>query len=827
MVVVLSKICLILSFVTCINPDIPADLPQTFISRPKMCMFRSISKMKSLLLLLLFYSWQISFAQKCSSPEVSRKLSFIYRTVPSSKIELIECFYTDGNPKNNYYDITKNCVTAASTKIFIDKYGDDHRVNVQGSKVTLKTYYADADTSQNVVFLRSGKKCRYDAGFCYDSSVENNYAVVWKVNPVPKVVCPNQLQQIFYGYVDFWTFTVENRKYLIYSVPLRDQSFSLSLSNTTVCHGKQAWYVDEQGFLVSFTSLLPGIKSTPVLDKKLFPPFKSKGDISDSIIRDCTLKSYNLNFDTKIDTDYLSDSENLKIILKYYQQNIDNNKNAINKLAKDIQNHNSVKGPSSNVLSELNKIKSSVNTNFNNIHKLFTDINQLKTVDTDIYSIITNLGNSVKQLKTDIKEFNKNNNNIEKHLKEFKNDVNKKFYDYNTDIKIEIVKLKQSSGSNVINTLNPTIQSLNHSSTTCLNKVTSLEKDTKRSIQKLQNDLTDTQDSLEKNVKKFILANLTNIEMVFSQKLNDVLASANKKCNQSSNEVTAFKNMLKNDLAMLEGKLDKCSIDQKTTSDELEKTKRVLSTIISTSANDIKHLNKSLYNYINMSISSLTDATNKDFSKELADLKRSLSVRLSNDESRLNEVEKTVKKLRSDFNEKGNSLDIAFQDIKNDILVLQGPNDELAQRVEASILSKIIPLLNPTFITKNVSRELGILKDEVAAQFSNSNKKIEDLEKEVNSCKSLSGKKLKENEKKIGQVENNLSRTQKTLIDLSKKFNNGFYNQVHDKVTSALDKSDKCETEVKRLKNEIDKLKNDLASLREEFRNNFGTEPIY
>ncbi|XP_072399036.1 uncharacterized protein [Diabrotica undecimpunctata] len=787
--------------------------------------------MKSLLFLLLFYSWQISFAQKCSSPEVSRKLSFIYRTVPSSKIELIECFYTDGNPKNNYYDITKNCVTAARTKIFIDKYGDDHRVNVGGSKVTLKTYYADADTSQNVVFLKSGKKCRYDAGFCYDSSEGNNYAVVWTVNPVPKVVCPNQLQQIFYGYVDFWTFTVENRKYLIYSVPLRDQSFSLSLSNTTVCHGKQAWYVDEQGFLVSFTSLLPAIKSTPKLDQKLFPPFKSKGDISDSIIRDCTLKSYNLNFDTKIDTDYLSDSENLKIVLKFYQQNIDNNKNAINKLAKDIQNPNSVKGPSSNVLSELNKIKSSINTNFNNINKLFKDINQLRTVDTDIYSIITNLVNSVKQLKIDIKEFNKNNNNIENYLNEFKNDVNKKFYDYNTDIKQELDKLKQSSGSNVINTLNPTIQSLNHSSTTCLNKVTSLEKDTKTSIQKLQNDLMDTQDSLEKNVKKFILTNLTNIEMVFSRKLNDVLASANKKCNQSFNEVSAFKNSLKNDLAMLEGKLDKCSIDQKTTSDELEKTKRALSTRISSSANDIKQLKESLYNYVNMSISSLTDATNKDFSKELADLKRNLSVRLSNDESRLNEVEKNVQKLRSDFNEKGNSLDTAIQGIKNDILVLQGPNDELAQRVEAGILSKVIPLLNPTLITKNVSRELGVLKDEVAAQFTDSSKKIEDLEKEVNSCKSLSRTKLKENEKKIGQVENNLSRAQMTLIDLSEKFNNGFLNQVDNTATSALDKSRKCETEVNQLKSEINKLRNDfqknLAILKaenEEFRKRLDTE---
>ncbi|CAH1236307.1 unnamed protein product [Diabrotica balteata] len=781
--------------------------------------------MKSLLFLLIFYNWQVSFAQKCSSPDVLRKKSFIYR-VPSSQIELIECFYTDGNPHNNYYDITDNCVTAARTKIFIDKYGEEHNVNVDGSKIFLKTYDAKAETSQNVVFLKSGKKCRYDAGFCYDSSAGNSYAVVWEVNPVPEAVCSNQLQQIFYGYVDFWTFTVENRKYLVYSDPIKDQSFSLSLSNTTICQGKQAWYVEEQGFLVSFTSLLPGNKSTFVLDQKLFPPLKSQGDTSDSIIRDCTLKSYNLNFDTKIDTDYLSDSENLKSILKYYQQNMDNNKNDINKLAKDIENHNIVKEPSSNILSELIKLNSSLNTNLSNINKLSKDINQLKTVDTDIYSIITNLTNSVKQFKLDIKN-TENNKYLQNYLNEFENDVNKKLYDYHTDIKIELDKLTQSSGLNIINTLNPTIQSLNHSSTTCLNKVTSLEKDTKRSIQKLQNDLTDTQDSLEKNVKKFILANLTNIEMVFSQKLNDVLASANKKCNQSSNEVTAFKNMLKNDLAMLEGKLDKCSIDQKTTSDELEKTKRVLSTIISTSANDIKHLNKSLYNYINMSISSLTDATNKDFSKELADLKRSLSVRLSNDESRLNEVEKTVKKLRSDFNEKGNSLDIAFQDIKNDILVLQGPNDELAQRVEASILSKIIPLLNPTFITKNVSRELGILKDEVAAQFSNSNKKIEDLEKEVNSCKSLSGKKLKENEKKIGQVENNLSRTQKTLIDLSKKFNNGFYNQVHDKVTSALDKSDKCETEVKRLKNEIDKLKNDLASLREEFRNNFGTEPIY
>ncbi|XP_072399053.1 uncharacterized protein [Diabrotica undecimpunctata] len=781
--------------------------------------------MKSLLFLLLFYNWQISFTQKCSSPDVLRKKSFIYRTVPSSQIELIECFYTDGNPQNNYYDITDNCVTAARTKIFIDKYGNEHNVNVDGSKISLKTYYADADTSQNVVFLKSGKKCRYDAGFCYDSSAGNNYAVVWEVNPVPKAVCPNQLQQIFYGYIDFWTFTVENRKYLVYSDPIKDESFSLSLSNTTICQGKQAWYVDEQGFLVSFTSLLPSNKSTPVFDQKLFPPLKSQGDTSDSIIRDCTLKSYNLNFDTKIDTDYLSDSENLKTILKYYQQNIDNNKNAINKLATNIQNHNSVKGPSSNVLSELNKLNSSLNTNLNNINKLSKDINQLKTKDTDIYSIITNLTNSVKQLKLDIKII-ENNKYLEKYLKEFKNDVNKKLYDYNTDIKIELDKLTQSSGLNVINTLNPTIQSLNHSSTTCLNKVAGLQKDTERSVHQLQNDLKDTQESLEKNVKKFILTNLTNIEMVFSRKLNNVLASANKKCNQSLNAVSDFKNILKNYLEMLEGKLDKCSIDQKTTSDELEKTKRAISTRISSSANDIKQLKESLFNYVNMSISSLTDATNKDFSKELAGLKRGLSVRLSNDESRINEIEKNIQKFTGDFNEKGNSLDTAIQNIKKDILVLQGPKDKLAQRVEAGIMSKVKPLLNPTLITKNVSRELDILKDEVAAQFTNSSKKMADFETEVNYCKRLSATKLEENEKKIEQVDNNLSRTQKTLIDLSKKFNNNFYNQVPNKVTYALDKSAKCETEVKQLKSEINQLKNDLASLREEFRNYFGTEDI-
>ncbi|XP_050497913.1 putative leucine-rich repeat-containing protein DDB_G0290503 [Diabrotica virgifera virgifera] len=789
--------------------------------------------MKSLLFLLLFYSWQISFAQKCSSPQVSRKLSFIYRTVPSSKIELIECFYTDGNPKNNYYDITKNCVTAAKTKIFIDKYGDDHRVNVRGSKVTLKTYYADADTSQNVVFLKSGKKCRYDAGFCYDSSQGNNYAVVWAVNPVPKIVCPNQLQQIFYGYVDYWTFTTENRKYLIYSVPLKDESFSLSLSNATVCHGKQAWYVDEQGFLVSFTSLLPRITSTPNLDRKLFPPFKSKGDISDSIIRDCTLKSYNLNFDTKIDTDYLSDSENLKIILKFYQQNIDNNKNAINKLATDLQKNNGVKGPSSNVLSELNKIKSSINSNFNSINKLFKDINQLKIVDTDIYSIITNLANSVKQLKIDIKNINKNDENLEKYLKEFKNDVYKKLNNYNTDIKKELDKVKQSSGSNVINTLNPTIQSLNHSSTTCINKVNSLKKDTEMSIQQLQKNLMITQDSLETNVKKFILANLTNIEMVFGRKLNDVLASANKKCDKSLNDVTAFKNMLKNDLAMLEGKLDKCSTDQKTTSDELNKAERALSTRISSSANDIKQLKDSLYNYVNMSISSLTNANNKDFSKELGDLKRSLSGRLSNDESRLSDVEKNVQKLRSDFNQKSNSLDATIQGIRKDILVLQGPNDELALTVEAGVLAKVIPLLNPTLITKNVSRELDVLKDEVAAQFANSSKTIKDLKTEVDSCKRVSGTKFKENEKKIGQIENNLSSTQMNLNDLSEKLNNGVLNEVNTRVTSALNKSAKCETKVKQLQDEINKLRNDfettVAMLREEhkeFRKKLEAEDV-
>uniref|UniRef100_A0A6P7G2R1 Uncharacterized protein LOC114337013 n=1 Tax=Diabrotica virgifera virgifera TaxID=50390 RepID=A0A6P7G2R1_DIAVI len=768
--------------------------------------------MRSLLFLLLFYTWQISFAQKCSSPEVSRKLSFIYRTVPSSQIEVVECFYTDGNSKNDYYDITKNCVTAARTRIFIDKYGDDHRVNEGGSKVSLKTYYTNADLSQNVVFLKSGKKCRYDAGFCYDPSQGNNYAVVWAVNPVPKVVCPNQLEQIFYGYVDYWTFTAENRKYLIYSVPLKDESFSLSLSNTTVCHGKQAWYVDEQGFLVSFTSLLPRITATPVLNRNLFPTFKSKGDISDSIIRDCTLKSYNLNFDTKIDTDYLSDSENLKIILRFYQQNIDNNKNAINKLAKDIQDDNMDKKPSENVLSEINQIKSSLSTNFNNINKLFKDINQLRTVDTDIYSTITNLANSIKQLKIDIKDFTVNNKYLDKYLNELKNDFNKKLLDYNTNIKIQLDKLAHSSGSNVINKLNPAIQSLNHSSTTCLNRVTILKQDTKMSIRQLKNDLMVTQDSLETNVKKFILANLTNIEMVFGRKLNDVLASANKKCDKSLNDVTAFKNILKNDLATLEGKLDKCSIDQKTTSNELKKAEQALSTRISSSSNDIKQLNDSLYNYVNMSISSLTDATNKDFSKELSDLKRSLSGRLSNDESRLSEVEKNVQKLRSDFNEKGNSLDTAIQGIKKDILVLQGPNDELAQTVEAGVLAKVIPLLNPTLITKNVSRELGGLKDEVAAQFADSSKTIKDLKTEVDSCKRVSGTKLKENEKKIGQIENNLSRTQMTLIDLSERLNNGVLDQVNSRVTSALDKTARCETEVKHLQNEINKLRNDFET---------------
>uniref|UniRef100_A0A6P7G992 Leucine-rich repeat-containing protein DDB_G0290503 n=1 Tax=Diabrotica virgifera virgifera TaxID=50390 RepID=A0A6P7G992_DIAVI len=782
--------------------------------------------MKSLLFLLLFYYWQISFAQKCSSPEVSRKLSFIYKTVPLYQIQLIECFYTDGNPKNDYYDITKNCVTAARTRIFIDKYGYHHHVDEKESKVSLRTYIADADVSQNVVFLRSGKKCKHDAGFCYDSSEGNNYAVVWAVNSVTKTICSNQLQQIYHGDIDFWTFTEEDRKYLFYSDPLRDQSFSLSLSNTTVCYGKQAWYVEEQGLLVSFTSLLPYVKSTSCLDENLFPPFQSKGDISASIIRDCTVKSYNLNFDSTIDTDYLSDSKNLKIILKFYQQNINNNKDAINKLAKYIQNH-IVKESSSNVLSKFDKINSSIQTNLNNINKLFKDINQLKTADKDIYSTIKNLTNNVKQLKIGTRDFNKNNkklngripfqNNRRKYLNKFKNDVYKKLHDYNTDIRNELDKVKQSSGSNVINTLNPAIQSLNHSNTNCLNKVTILKKDTEQSLQQLQKDLMITQDSLGKNVKKFILANLTNIEMVFSRKLNGLLASANKKCDKSLNDVTAFKNILEDDLAKLEGKLEKCSFVQKTTSDELKRAEQALSTRISSSANDIKELKDSLHNYVNMSLSSPTDNNNNEFSQKLADLKRDLSVRLSNDEYRLSEVETHVQKLMS---EKSNSLDTVIQDIKNNVSVLQVIHVELAPIVEAGVLSKIKPLLDSTLITKNVSRDLDVLKEGIAVQFTDSGKKIADLEKEVDSCKRLSGTKLKENEKKIGQVENTLSRTQMTLVDLSEKLNNGVLKQVNKKVTSAFDKSAKCESEVKHLQNEIKKLRNDfektVASLRAE-----------
>ncbi|KAG5884539.1 hypothetical protein JTB14_006916 [Gonioctena quinquepunctata] len=251
----------------------------------------SEKKMKYLLIpvFILFFHQSYVYTEPCNNPKVSRNQVFIYRISQEIPVKVIHCqFIEEQHPAVSYTDISKNCIEAAETGIFVDKWGE--KIKINSEQIILGEYISKADLTRNEIVLKSGTVCRYDRGFCYDPKESFNYAVVWKVINKPMEKCPKMSEEVFYGYVDFWEFPERRLKYLFYYDESQEGAFHLKLAKT-VCNKKDIWLTEANDLVVSRKKL--STQSRPSLNTgELYFPLNSKRIVSEIIMMNCDLQEY-------------------------------------------------------------------------------------------------------------------------------------------------------------------------------------------------------------------------------------------------------------------------------------------------------------------------------------------------------------------------------------------------------------------------------------------------------------------------------------------------------------------------------------------------------
>ncbi|XP_072394609.1 uncharacterized protein [Diabrotica undecimpunctata] len=423
------------------------------------------------LLLIILYDTKTQ-AQVCSRPIIKKGHVYIYRTTSKIIVNVMSCVLYDRN--GPHYDVSENCVKAFSSGFYIDRNEVVHRLGREEPFLKLEQYTTTAYPLKDEIVLRSGTICRYSRGLCYDPSVNINYAVVWKVEPVIKGMCPDKLEPIFDGRVDIWTLPT-NLTYLFYYDLKLDLSFAVRLVDYSVCQNKQLWYIEDNDYVVSFSNFGNQNRRTKTINRPVFP-LRSKKLVAEAILKDCDLKIASSDFNLQIQAQYFNDPKYLSAILQVYQNIILNNKHSLVALNSRISTMETIINLNQTVIQHIEMGKSDIPVDkvfveMLNKNKEFEDsLNAVKVGTLGLSEKANEFSNRMNFLRGAVTVLDVNNKRVEQNVEKFKTETNQKIVDLfgfwknrgndidrleilirNLDFKIEVIRYNTSK--NFLNTL--------------------------------------------------------------------------------------------------------------------------------------------------------------------------------------------------------------------------------------------------------------------------------------------------------------------------------------------------------------------------------------
>ncbi|XP_050512332.1 putative leucine-rich repeat-containing protein DDB_G0290503 [Diabrotica virgifera virgifera] len=500
--------------------------------------------MKILLSLVLIILYDIKTqAEVCSRPIIQKGHVYIYRTTSKINVKVMSCLLYDGSGR--HYDVSENCVKAFSSGIYIDRNQVVHRLGQLEPSLTLEEYTTTAYPLKDEIILRSGTICRYSRGFCYDPSVNINYAVVWKVEPVIKHMCPDKLDHIFDGSVDVWTLPT-NLTYLLYYDLKLDLSFALRLVDYSVCQNKQLWYIEDNDYVVSFSSLGYQGRATKTANRSVFP-LRSKKLVVEAILKDCDLKMAASNFNLQIHAQYFNDPKYLTDILQVYQQIILNNKHNLAALNSRISTMETIIHLNQTVIQHIQMEKSEIP-----VEKVFVEmlsknkefeesLNAVKVGTLDLSEKSKEFSNRMNFLRDAVTFLDVSNKRVEQNIKQFKTETNQKIFnlfDFGKNRFNDIIRLE-----NLIRTLDFKIEFVRQNTSNYILNTFKFNQGTNILIDQLQSDnllLAHNIENINLHLLKLENSSTTKIPANFTNALEKVL-QIEKTINQKIEDVAKLK----------------------------------------------------------------------------------------------------------------------------------------------------------------------------------------------------------------------------------------------------------------------------------------------
>ncbi|CAH1281547.1 unnamed protein product [Diabrotica balteata] len=789
--------------------------------------------MKILLELVLFTCTLIEISgQRCSRPVVVRRRATIYK-VPQVKVQILRCLFND--TKNAYSDITTNCLTAFKTGTFKDKYDDIFNLKGHKTPIVLESYMTEADPLQNRINLRSGTKCIYNRGFCFDPKESPTYAAVWNVVPTIKEKCPTKLEAVLSAAVDIWKFVPEKLQYVFYYSPRLDQAFSLRLTTTSKCNNKLVWFTEEMRYIVEIENINKNtaLREFGILPKMTFLPTKSV--VSEKILKDCDLKSLSLDFDAQFLSNYFADAENIKTVFSVYRNYINKNKLAIDDVKTKVSKSEVYLNKQASVFgSQFRKTNVTINSlvanveTLKNANKNFVKLSQ-RMESEKIFIKIGGVETHFKDLENTIKAIENKVVKLNKIPFYSQSDVDQKFLNYYKNISGNIKSQILNAGTanvalekSILDKLKPVVESASKNCDTYVSKV-------QVQFNKFKKDVAANNNAYDTKIKKGLLessaACLVNISIV------------NTKVKKIENDLQSYKTSSDIKHQNLYNSLNKLSRDLKT---EMTKAEHISNITFSPLIDDLKSKTKSCFTNID-SLKSKTTTLVESLQKEIKTniLKQDDHIKTSkkdhdNFNKRFRSLEENIKQLQDNHNVQKKIHDNLFSSTNNNF------KDFTAKLGNVSKIIKDAQLQNEASISKRldalfipVNTKIKTCFDEIQNVRKNEENSYKDLKKTINQeldkisvihksdIKDLDTKlkRYKNNSDNINiNLEVNIDKLEKTIISIDKLLGKRLSSIETEIAVKINPKLKFAEIKIDNFKNDVYKLKQDYSNLLDDVK---------
>ncbi|XP_057663762.1 paramyosin-like [Diorhabda carinulata] len=780
--------------------------------------------MKTPLLIFIIFGCHAVLANKCARPNLSQEKLYVYSNIGQMSVQVSRCNFK--NAKEVYSDISDNCIKAFESGIFIDKWSERNVLAAENTPVVIEAYIAKADLTKNEIYLKSGQICRYDRGFCYDPLQGNTYAVVWKIVDRTKIECASQLFQLFEGDVDIWEFQPQGLTYLFYYDDYQDKAFYLNLKTKGSCQDNDVWYT-EDGYIVSKKPLksknievnaalkmksgrkgvkggVKGGRITYMPENQNYFYLRPKSVVSEIILKNCEILSLGMEAITNnIDSSYLENPQNLRLILKrYYDLIISTRENILTKIK-----CGSTKNVTLNLEHQFTELSESFKNATDNIKEIE---NTLETAGN-----LEGIREDVDTLADQISTYLKKNGEFDKLLKELSSDVNNNSKNINNnDLEIKTLSEKSEVLERIVNnklpdliTKSETYDKINQIEQEFHNKVKELIMNV--TLLLLQNESSNGvkgKGTTTAEIESMILDKLSSFNLDQQQAAIDALKEKTELLINSLRSETNNNASISENKVMK--KLDSVASQNQLITDKItniEKNVDTLNKTINELKTDIDNNDKHFDDIIKKFEVQINDIMENSSYIELviADLREDLG-NLSRKEVDFNPIyEKMDKSLEKELKQRDERLD-SLDDITAKLTEYSEKSTSDIDSLQQQINDTNESLNNFNDMKENVT-------DNIEKAVSPVNKKLVDMN-EI----------LEDHSKKYDTVQNSLDNIEKEIVIGLDNLKTNF-SDVINQLNSTLEDNSvavvKLSEQDNRINNVIDNLKNDLESQGQSINN--------